>query len=106
MGINTFSDGCVIHGSWPDVQPIVATMGPYPLVVADPPYGDIKRHPCEKPRRLIEIILETSSNPGDVVLDPFAGSGVTADACRALGRYFILIEQDLVTYETICKSLQ
>lgn len=47
------------------------------------------RHPCEKPLPLIEHIITTSSLPGDVVMDTFAGSGTTAVAAARLGRHFI-----------------
>jgi adenine-specific DNA-methyltransferase len=52
------------------------------------------KHPCQKPSALYEHIVRASSRPGDTVLDPFAGSGVTAEVCRSLGRPAILIEQD------------
>ncbi len=52
-----------------------------------------KIHDCEKPSRLAEIMIETSSNPGDVVLDMFAGSGSTAVAAKKLGRRCVLIER-------------
>lgn len=52
-----------------------------------------KIHPCEKPSRLAEIMIETSSNPGDKVLDLFAGSGSTGVAAKKLKRPYILIEQ-------------
>ena len=47
------------------------------------------KHPCEKPTQLMEHIVLTSSNPGQTVLDPFAGSGTTAVACINTGRNFI-----------------
>lgn len=40
-----------------------------------------KRHPCEKPTKLYEIMVETSSNPGDVVLEVFCGSGPLGRVC-------------------------
>jgi site-specific DNA-methyltransferase (adenine-specific) len=46
--------------------------------------------PTEKPAELIQILVEQSSNPGDVVLDFFAGSGVVGQVCRATGRRFLL----------------
>lgn len=52
-----------------------------------------KIHPCEKPSRLAEIMIETSSNPQDTVLDMFAGSGSTGVAARKLGRKSLLIEK-------------
>lgn len=52
-------------------------------------------HPTQKPEKLLAKILLASSNPGDVVLDPFLGSGTTAAVARKLGRHFIAIESDL-----------
>lgn len=51
-----------------------------------------KIHPCEKPSRLAEIMIETSSNPGDLVLDMFAGAGGVGVAAEKLGRRYILVE--------------
>jgi modification methylase len=53
-----------------------------------------KAHPTQKPEALLRRILLASSNPGDVVLDPFFGSGTTGAAAKALGRRFIGIERD------------
>src|SRR5690606_31296225 len=46
-------------------------------------------HPTQKPEKLLAKIILASTNPGDVVLDPFAGSGTTAAVCKKLGREFI-----------------
>jgi site-specific DNA-methyltransferase (adenine-specific) len=51
-----------------------------------------KIHPTEKPSRLAEIMIETSSNKGDLVVDFFAGSGSTGVAAKKLGRDCVLIE--------------
>ena len=51
------------------------------------------KYPCEKPLALMEHIIRTSSRPGDVVLDCFAGSGTTLLAAVKLGRKAIGIEQ-------------
>lgn len=51
-------------------------------------------HPTQKPEKLIAKLMLASSNEGDVVLDPFAGSGTTAVTARKLGRNFIAIEQN------------
>ncbi|MEM3245938.1 MAG: site-specific DNA-methyltransferase [Candidatus Micrarchaeaceae archaeon] len=48
-----------------------------------------KYHPTQKPIALIKRIIETSSREGDVVLDPFMGSGTTGVACVQLNRNFI-----------------
>lgn len=52
-------------------------------------------HPTQKPEKLLAKLLLASSNPGDLVLDPFLGSGTTAVVAKKLGRRFIGIEQDL-----------
>lgn len=51
-------------------------------------------HPTQKPERLLEIIITASSNPGNVVLDPFMGSGTTAVVAQRLGRQWVGIEKD------------
>ena len=51
-------------------------------------------HPTQKPEKLIAKLMLASSQPGDVVLDPFAGSGTTAVVAKKLGRQFIAIEQE------------
>lgn len=55
--------------------------------------GD-KLHPTQKPESLLYRVLLASTNPGDVVLDPFFGTGTTGAAARRLGRKYIGIEQD------------
>ena len=51
-------------------------------------------HPTQKPVRLMERLLALVSSEGDLVLDPFAGSGSTALACINTGRDFIGMEID------------
>ncbi|MBX3102722.1 MAG: site-specific DNA-methyltransferase [Bacteroidetes bacterium] len=50
-------------------------------------------HPTQKPEKLLAKILLASSHEGDLVLDPFLGSGTTAVVARKLGRHFVGIEQ-------------
>jgi site-specific DNA-methyltransferase (adenine-specific) len=52
-----------------------------------------KIHPCEKPSRLAEIMIETSCNRHETVVDFFAGSGSTGVAANKLGRECILYER-------------
>lgn len=52
------------------------------------------KHPTQKPLYLIERIIEASTKVGDIVLDPFTGSGTTGVACRKLNRNFIGIEKE------------
>jgi site-specific DNA-methyltransferase (adenine-specific) len=51
-------------------------------------------HPTQKPEKLIAKLLLASSKPGDVVLDPFLGSGTTAVVAKKLGRQYVGIEQE------------
>ena len=53
-----------------------------------------KLHPTQKPTKLIQVFVEQSSEVGDVILDPFMGSGTTGEVCKMLGRDFIGIEID------------
>ena len=72
-------------------------------VTAEVPYTDVwtfrtvspraGKHPCEKPQALLRHIITSSTKPGAVVLDSFAGSGSTGQACLALDREFIGIER-------------
>ncbi len=53
-----------------------------------------KTHPTQKPEALLARILMAASKPGDVVLDPFFGSGTTGAVAKKLGRHFIGCERD------------
>jgi modification methylase len=53
-----------------------------------------KVHPTQKPEALLYRILLACSNPGDVVLDPFFGTGTTGAVAKRLGRHFIGIERE------------
>ncbi|TRD23343.1 site-specific DNA-methyltransferase [Palleronia caenipelagi] len=53
-----------------------------------------KAHPTQKPQSLLHRVLIGSTNPGDVVLDPFFGTGTTGAVAKMLGRDFIGIERD------------
>ncbi len=50
-------------------------------------------HPTQKPEKLLAKLILASSREGDIILDPFAGSGSTAAAAKKLGRHFLCIEQ-------------
>lgn len=53
-----------------------------------------KAHPTQKPEALLARVLMSSSKPGDVVLDPFFGSGTTGAVAKRLGRDFVGIERE------------
>ena len=56
--------------------------------------GGRKAHPTQKPEALLHRIILSTSNPGDVILDPFFGTGTTGAVAKKLGRKFIGIERD------------
>jgi adenine-specific DNA-methyltransferase len=64
------------------------------------------KHPCEKPQALLRHIIKSSTRPGAVVLDSFAGSGSTGQACLALGREFIGIERCSHWHQVASQSLR
>jgi len=60
-------------------------------------------HPTQKPEKLMAKLLLASSNPGDVVFDPFLGSGTSAVVAYKLGRHFVGIE---LNQEYCCWALK
>jgi len=78
--------GVPLQGFWDDIPPIISgsreTLG----------------YPTQKPLALLERIISASSNPGDIVLDPFCGCGTAVHAAHKLGRRWIGID---VTYLAI-----
>ncbi|WP_066586269.1 site-specific DNA-methyltransferase [Sphingomonas pruni] len=61
--------------------------------------GGVKVHPTQKPEALLYRILLACSKPGDVVLDPFFGTGTTGAVAKRLGRHWIGIEREQVYIE-------
>ena len=59
------------------------------------------KHPCEKPAPLLRHMIETSTRPGALILDPFAGSGSTLEVAAATGRHAIGIEKS----EEYCEKI-
>ena len=57
-------------------------------------YPEFTGYPTQKPVALLDRIIRASSNAGDLVLDPFCGSGTTLAAARQLGRRYIGIDQN------------
>ena len=78
--------GIPLQDLWTDIKPIGAQA------------AERLGYPTQKPQALLERIIEASSNPEDVVLDPFCGCGTTIHAAQKLGRQWIGID---VTYLAI-----
>jgi DNA modification methylase len=73
---------------------------PYPVV----PSPNLT-HPNEKPIELIRALLDECSYENNIIIDPFAGSGVLGEACQQEGRRYVLIERERKYYEGIVKRL-
>jgi len=74
------SPGVPISDNWVDIKPIFAT-------------GDERLgYPTQKPEALLDRIISASSNPGDVILDPFCGCGTAVVSAQKLGRSWIGID--------------
>lgn len=72
--------GGVVGNVWTDIYPLNSQA------------QERLRYPTQKPVALLERIISASSNPGDVVLDPFCGCGTTVHAAQKLGRNWIGID--------------
>jgi hypothetical protein len=70
--------------------------------VGDSQYG----HPTEKPLDLMRKIVINGSEPGDIVLDPYMGTGTTAVAALDLGRRFVGIEINPVFFDIACARVE
>ncbi len=68
----------------------------YPIV-----HGKERIHPTQKPVGLMKDIIEANTNIGDVVMDPFFGSGATIKAAAITGRDYIGIEKDEKYYQQL-----
>ena len=60
---------------------------------------EYENHPTQKPEKLLERIITTSSKEGDIILDPFSGSFTTSAVARRLGRYSIGIDNNIDYYK-------
>lgn len=80
---------CCVYGRFPNATFNGHCLSP----VLRYPIGTSKLHPTQKNLELIARLIEVSSNPGDIVLDPCMGSGTTGVAAYELGRGFIGMEQ-------------
>jgi len=63
-------------------------------------------HPTQKPLSLIEYMIKTYTNEGDLILDNTCGSGTKGLGAKNLNRNYIMMEQDPKYYEIACKRVQ
>lgn len=72
-------------------------------------FGVVERgtlHPTQKPLTLIEYMIKTYTNEGDLILDNTCGSGTTGLGAKNLNRNYIMMEQDPKYYDIACKRVQ
>jgi site-specific DNA-methyltransferase (adenine-specific) len=62
-------------------------------------------YPSQKPEALLERLVHALTNPGDLVVDPYAGSGTTLAVAARLGRRFVGIDQSAVAIEVASRRL-
>jgi site-specific DNA-methyltransferase (adenine-specific) len=86
---------------WADDKVSVPNIKRVPAVA-----GVLRKHPNEKPLGLIDTFLIAHTRPGQVVLDPFMGSGTTGVSALRLGRGFVGIELDPEHFQTACRRLE
>jgi site-specific DNA-methyltransferase (adenine-specific) len=73
--------------------------------VMDWTYTGNKLHPTQKSIRILKPMIESFTRPGELVLDPFAGSGSTCVAAQRIGRHYIGIELDAAHHQTATARL-
>jgi site-specific DNA-methyltransferase (adenine-specific) len=76
------------------------------LTIVSPTGNEKTGYPTQKPLSLLKRIIAASSQPGDTVLDFFAGSGTTGVAAHELGRKFILVDNNAEAIEVMRKRLR
>ena len=86
-------EGDIIDSVWDDIPPV------------NPVAKERQNYPTQKPEALLERIIKSSSNPGDLVFDCFMGSGTTQAVAMKLGRRFIGTDINLGAIQTTTKRL-
>ena len=87
-------EGRKVSDVWTDIPPLQAAS------------AEKLGYPTQKPLTLLERIITASSNPGDIVLDPFCGCGTTVDAAQKLGRRWIGIDVTTLAIDLIDARLR
>ena len=85
------AEGVPIQDIWDDIKAVRGK-------------GESLGYPTQKPLALLKRIIQASSNPGDIVLDPFAGCGTTAEASFRLGRKFLGIDISAYVIQQVCTA--
>ena len=86
-------EGDIVDSTWDDIPPV------------NPVAKERQNYPTQKPEALLERIIRSSSNPGDLIFDCFMGSGTTQSVAMKLGRRFIGADINLGAVQITTKRL-
>lgn len=92
---NPFADGELIYTTFK--KPVKRIVFKQQGFITDS--KDKRYHPTQKPSELVQMLVESYTQPGDLICDPFMGSGTTGVACMNTGRRFIGFEIDAAYFE-------
>lgn len=87
-------NGAMLQDWWTDINKILSPTA----------YENLK-YPTQKPKKLLERIINMASNPGDLVADFFGGSATTADVCNETGRSWLLCDNSRMAFQTTMNRL-
>ena len=104
--IKELAGGKQMRSVWPDIDASDDAHDIWSIGAPSPPEKKYKKHPTQKPLALLDRIIVASSEVGDTILDPFAGSSTTGVAAILLGRRFIGIENSEEYLELSIKRLK
>ena len=96
----------ILFGSYKKQSRTLAKPKPNCLLDYPAPAPQARIHSLQKPRGLIELFILNSSVPGELVLDPFAGSAITLKTAKELGRSALGFESDEANYNAAQEFLQ
>lgn len=108
-GLGSWGFQCFMHCAFYGRDPYLAAgMGSRPNGRSGlwPNDANHHAHPCAKPLDAMLWAVNRASLPGQIVLDPFMGSGTTGVACTKLGRPFVGIEIDAAYFDLACERIE
>lgn len=98
---NPFADGELIYTTFK--KPVKKIVFRQQGFITDS--KDKRYHPTQKPTELVQILIEQFTEPGEIICDPFLGSGTTAVAAVKTGRHYIGYEIDPGYFQICCDRL-
>ena len=87
------------YGDFKVMETVGDMKHPKSILKFQKPHPSRARHRTEKPVKLIEWVVKTYSNEGDIVMDNVTGSGTTGEACENTGRFYIIMEKNIIDFE-------